>query len=151
MHYSCIDEIIFRGALMATIYKQISPQVSAEFAWQAIVDVGALHQRLVAGFVVDTRLDGDTRTVTFANGTVIKEKIISIDHNLHRLAYTVVGGSASHYNASVQVGAVTDRTCEITWIIDLLPDEMAQPIGKMVEAGAAAMKNTLERNYSTAP
>src|SRR5438046_476293 len=130
---------------MATIYKQISTQVPAEFAWQAIADVGALHKRLVAGFVVDTKLDGDTRKVTFANGMMVSEKIISVDHAICRLAYTVIGGRASHYNASVQVKAASEKTCQITWVIDLLPNEMAPPIGEMMEAGAAAMKHTLEQ------
>jgi hypothetical protein len=31
-------------------------------------DVGAVHRRLVPGIVVDARLDGDARVVTFANG-----------------------------------------------------------------------------------
>jgi len=132
---------------MATLYRLIAVNASVEFAWQAIVDIGALHTRLVRGFVVDTQLDGDTRKVTFANGMTVDEKIISIDHAHHRLAYTVVGGRASHYNASVQVVATADHGCEIHWIIDLLPDELAQPIGQMVEAGAAAMKTTLETDF----
>jgi len=132
---------------MAAIYKVINVDVSVEFAWQAIVDVGQLHTRLVNGFVVDTQLNGDTRKVTFANGMTVDEKILSIDHGRRRLAYTVIGGRASHYNASVQVHFAASRSCEIHWIIDLLPDELSQSIGQMVEAGGAAMKTTLEKNF----
>jgi hypothetical protein len=38
---------------------------SVERAWDAIRDFGAVHERLVPGFVVDCRLDGDARIVTF--------------------------------------------------------------------------------------
>jgi hypothetical protein len=133
---------------MATIYKVIDAEVPAEFAWQAINDVGALHTRLVRGFVVETQCSGNTRTVTFANGMVVNEQIISSDEVRQRLAYTAIGGRASHYNASVQVRSVTNKRCEIHWIIDLLPDEMEQPITQMVEAGAAAMKTTLEQDFT---
>jgi hypothetical protein len=37
-------------------------------AWAALRDFGALHWRLVRGFVTDTRIDGQDRIVTFFNG-----------------------------------------------------------------------------------
>lgn len=129
---------------MASIYKTIPLSIPASHAWDAVADFGALHTRLVRGFVTDTRLDGDTRDVSFANGAKARERVIATDAAHMRLAYTVVGGRASHYNASVQVLAKEISACEIIWIIDLLPDEMAAPISKMVDAGAEAMKRTLE-------
>ena len=44
-------------------------------------DFGALHTRLVPGFVTDTKLDGDARIVTFANGTVARELLVDCDDN----------------------------------------------------------------------
>jgi hypothetical protein len=44
--------------------------------WASVRDVGALSTRLAPGFVVDTRLEGDVRTVTFANGAVVRERIV---------------------------------------------------------------------------
>jgi hypothetical protein len=38
--------------------------------WDAVRDFGALHHRLVPGFVVEARLEGDDRVVTFFNGAV---------------------------------------------------------------------------------
>jgi hypothetical protein len=61
---------------MASIRKEISIAVAPEVLWDAMRDVGALHTRLVAGFVVDCRLEGETRTVTFANGMVAKELMV---------------------------------------------------------------------------
>ena len=43
---------------MASIHKEIHIAAAPEAAWAALRDVGALHTRLVPGFVTDTRLAG---------------------------------------------------------------------------------------------
>lgn len=53
---------------MASIRKELVIDTPAEYVWGAIRDVGAVHTRLAQQFVVDTRLEGDSRIVTFANG-----------------------------------------------------------------------------------
>ena len=52
---------------MATIHKEIEIERSKEFVWDAIRDVGAIHKRLVPGFVVDCKLEGDSRVVWIAD------------------------------------------------------------------------------------
>jgi len=130
---------------MACIRKEISLQARAEDVWDAVRDIGAVHQRLVPGVVVDARLDGDARVVTFANGMVVRELIVDIDDTARRFAYAAVGGRASHHNASIQVFADGATRSRLVWITDLLPHELATAIGALVEQGAAAMKRTLER------
>ncbi len=132
---------------MATIYKEFAVAVPAIFAWNAVKDVGSIHKRLVVGFVVDTVLENDVRKVTFGNGMVVKEKIITVSDDLRRLAYTAIGGRTTHHNAYVQVIPDGNASCRLLWVTDLLPNELAGPIGQMVEAGAAAMKKTLESAY----
>jgi hypothetical protein len=63
---------------MATIHKEIEVERNKEFVWDAIRDVGAIHKRLVPGFVVDCTLEGDSRIVTFANGMVVRELIVDV-------------------------------------------------------------------------
>jgi carbon monoxide dehydrogenase subunit G len=129
---------------MATLHKQIHIGARPEAIWDAARDVGALHTRLVPGFVVDTRLEDNARIVTFANGMAVREVIISIDDQRRRLAWTAVGGRTTHYNASLEVIADGAGTL-VVWTIDLLPDEMAAPVAAMQENGLAAMKATFER------
>jgi hypothetical protein len=129
---------------MATIQRQFDVSVPAAFAWDAIRATGEVHTRLATGFVVDTAQDGDLRTVTFADGFVVQERIVAIDDALRRLAYASVGGRATHHNASLQVVALGDDACRIVWTTDLLPDAMEAPIARMVDAGCAAIKATLE-------
>jgi carbon monoxide dehydrogenase subunit G len=130
---------------MASIRKEISIEARPEQVWDAIRDVGALHTRLVAGFVTDCRLEGDARVVTFANGVVARELIVDLDDGARRLAWSARGGPLTHHNASVQVFPEGAERSLIVWIADLLPNEMAPTIDGMIGQGLAAMKKTLER------
>ena len=67
------------GDSMASIHKDIPIDAPAHEVWDAVRDFGALHTRLVPGFVLDTKLDGDVRIVTFANGTVAREQLVDCD------------------------------------------------------------------------
>ena len=54
--------------------------------WDAIADFGALHTRLVPGFVIDSELVDDVRVITFFNRSVARERLVGIDDELRRLA-----------------------------------------------------------------
>jgi hypothetical protein len=130
---------------MASIRREVNVSVAAETAWDAIRDIGALHTRLVKGFVTDCRMDGsDARIVTFANGIVARELIVDINAGDRRLVWSAVGGRLSHHNASVQVFTEGEGRCRLVWIADLLPHEMAPAIATMIDHGMAAMRRTLE-------
>ena len=129
---------------MATLHREIHIEARPEAIWDAARDVGALHTRLVPGFVVDTQLEGNARIVTFGNGMVVRELIISVDDQRRRLAWTAIGGRTTHYNAVLEVLADRSGT-RVVWVTDLLPDEMAEPVATMQENGLAAMKETFER------
>src|SRR5215813_2381565 len=129
---------------MASIRKEILLESSAENVWAAVRDVGALHHRLVPGFVVDTRLEPGARIVTFGNGMVVRELIVDLDDQARRLAWSARGGRLSHHNAGVQVFADGEGCCRIVCIADLLPHELAGDIRAMIEQAAAIMKPTLE-------
>ena len=129
---------------MASIRKEILLESSAENVWAAVRDVGALHHRLVPGFVVDTRLEEGARVVTFGNGMVVRELIVDVDDDARRLAWSARGGRLTHHNASVQVFADGPRRCRLVWIADLLPNELAGEIRAMIDQAAAVMKKTLD-------
>ena len=129
---------------MASIRTEISIDAHPDVVWDAVRDVGALHQRLVPGFVVDTRLEDGARIVTFASGLVVRELIVDLDDRTRRLAWAARGGRLAHHNASAQVLADGDGRTRLVWIADLLPDEVAGDVRAMMEHGAAVMKKTLE-------
>ena len=129
---------------MATIQKEIDIERSKNFVWDAIRDVGSIHKRLVPGFVIDCKLEGDWRTVTFANGMVVRELIVSVDDNLCRHSWGAEHESLDHYNASVQVFSEGDQNCRVVWIADVMPNEVAGSISEMIAQALKTMKQTLE-------
>ena len=129
---------------MATIRKEIDIQRNKDFVWDAIRDVGAIHRRLVPGFVVDCKLEADSRIVTFANGMVVRELIVDVDDRTCRHAWSARGGTLTHHNASLQVFPEGSDRCRVVWIADLLPHEAAAPVDKMIQQALYTMKRTLE-------
>jgi hypothetical protein len=129
---------------MATLRKEIGTPAKAADVWAAIEDIGALHTRLVPGFVTATRLEPGARVVTFANGLTVREPIISLDREAMRLAWTAESGLTTHYNAAVQVFAGSGGSTRVVWTVDLLPDVAAAKIEPMMAAGMSAMQKALD-------
>ena len=130
---------------MSTIHREIVVESRPADVWDAVRDVGAVHERLAPGFVVATRLEDGARVVTFANGVVARELIVDVDDGARRLAWSVVGGRMSHHNASLQVFPESEGRSRLVWIADLLPNEVAPVIAGMIEEGMRVMKTTLGR------
>lgn len=128
---------------MATIRREILVEASAAEVWDAVRDVNAVHRRLVRGVLLDTQSEPGARTVTFANGMVVRERIVEVDDATRRLVWSATGGRLEHHNASLQVLDEGGRS-RLVWIADLLPDAVAGDIGALMDLGAAAMKRTLE-------
>jgi hypothetical protein len=130
---------------MASIHKEILLDARPEDVWDAVADFGALHTRLVPGFVRDTKLDGDARIVTFANGTVARELLVDCDPARRRLVYAVISERVKQHSASVQVLADGDVRSRLVWIVDVLPHEIAPYMDAQMDQAALAMKQALER------
>src|SRR3984957_13749945 len=124
---------------MASIHKVLPIDAHPGDVVAPVRDFCAVHQRLAPGFVLDARLDGDARIVTFANGTVARELLVDCDDTRRRLVYSVISERVKHYNASVQVLADGDARSRLIWIVDLLPNEIALYVGGQMEQAALAM------------
>jgi carbon monoxide dehydrogenase subunit G len=135
---------------MASLHKEVRIDARPDDIWDAVRDIGALHTRLVPGFVVDTRLEGDVRVVTFGNGMVVREPILSLDDKRRRIAWLALGGRATHYSASLQVFA-EGAGSRVVWITDFLPHELAGAIDAMLGQGLEVMKKTLEKAAARVP
>ena len=131
---------------MASIYKDISLDARPEDVWAAVRDYGAVHQRVAPGFVTDCKLDGDSRIVSFANGNVAQERLVTIDEARMRLVYAVVSPRLKQHSASVQVFAEGDTRCRVVWIADVLPDEIGPYIDSQMDLGALAMQKQFRRD-----
>jgi uncharacterized protein YndB with AHSA1/START domain len=129
---------------MASVRKETVIDASPEDVWEALRDWGAPHERLVPGFVVDARLDGEDRVVTFFNGAVVRELFVDLDDDARRLVWSVVEGPYTHHNASAQVFAEGDGRTRFVWTADLLPHDLAQQIDGLMEQGTGVLRTTLE-------
>jgi hypothetical protein len=130
---------------MATIRSDLKTRASASDVWSAIRDIGALHTRLVPGFVTDTKLEPGARIVTFVNGTMLREPIVTLDDEARRLVWTHEGGRARHYNAALQVSELADGLTSVVWTADFLPDDIGAYMSQAIEAGMAAMQRSLDK------
>lgn len=136
---------------MASIHQEILINATPEAVWDAARDIGALHTRLVSGFVVDTQLvagaDPVVRMVTFANGMIAKEVIIDSDDVRRRLAWTIEGERVAHHNGVLQIFDAGDGRTRAVWTADVLPHALADSFGPMMGMGLEAMK----RRFETSP
>ena len=88
---------------MATVRREIAVSGSPDGVWQAVRDFGAVHTRVAPGFLTELRMDKGDRIVTFFNGLVARERLVTVDDQACRLVYAVVEGRPQHYNAAVEV------------------------------------------------
>ena len=131
---------------MATIVKDVQLNATPEAVWDALADFGALHQRLVPGCVTACELDGEARTITFSNGSVAREMLVSTDAERRRLVYAIAANERiKHYSASAQVSDDGKGGARLTWTVDLLPNEIAPYISGQMDLGAAAMQTAFAK------
>ena len=129
---------------MASIRRAVVIDAAPDRVWDALRDVGAIHERLAPGFVTDVKLEPGARVVTFGNGLVARERIVDLDEDARRLVWSASGGRLTHHNASAQVFDEGAGRSRFVWIADLLPDEVAPAIAAMIEQGLGAIQKTLE-------
>ena len=126
---------------MSSVRREVVVNTPVAEVWDALQDLGALHERLVPGFVVDTKLEEDERArlVTFGNGVIVRERIVAVDETDRRIVWSAESEYFTHHNASAQVFALSADTTRFVWIADVLPDEAAPFVAAMMEDGLAAL------------
>ena len=131
---------------MATVRKAVTIARSADEVWDAVSDAGELHTRVAPQVVANTTLEagGEVRIVTFGNGVVLKEMIISNDPSARRLAWSAQSDQWQHHNASLQIFPLGDARCEAVWMADVLPHAAGEIMEQFLTMGLDAMKSHLE-------
>ena len=129
---------------MASIYKELLLETTADTAWAALRQPGEARA-LFAPVLVDSHMQGDVRTVRFADGSVVEERIITIDDDRKRIVYAAEKGTPmTHHHASMQLIPEGGGRCRFVWITDLLPDSVAASISPLIDGGSQALKANLE-------
>jgi hypothetical protein len=129
---------------MASIRRELELSVPADGVWDALADFGAVHRRVAPGFLQDTKLEGESRVVTFANGAVFREHLVDLDHVRRRLVYAIADLPFITYQGTVEVEPVGVDNCRLVWTVDMLPNEHRGQIAQQMDIAVKAMKSALE-------
>src|SRR4029077_7779571 len=77
---------------MATLRKEIPVAAGATPVWQRLRDFAQVHIKVAPGFLTGLKMDNGDRIVTFFNGLVARERLVTADDETRRLVYAVVEG-----------------------------------------------------------
>jgi hypothetical protein len=135
----------------ASVRKEFVVEAPPAFVWEALRDFGAVDKRLARGFVVSSRLEGEARVIVFANGSEARELLVDLDDDALRLVYSAVSPRLLAHSASAQLFPEDGNRTRFVWTADFLPNDLKPYIDGQMEAGAAAMKKTLEEDTASAP
>ena len=128
---------------MATIRLEIGIVRSKEFVWNVVRDVGAIHKRLVPGFVLDCK--------SKATGEQSPSEMDWLYVNSSSASTTKPAGT--HGRLAEGRLPTTMPRCRysqkaiqsrVVWIADLMPNEAADAISEMIGQALKTMKETLE-------
>jgi hypothetical protein len=129
---------------MASIRRELELSASADRVWDALADFGAVHRRVVPGFLKDAKLEGESRVVTFANGAVFREHLVDRDHDRRRLVYAIAEPPFLTYQGTVEVEPSGVDSCRLVWTVDMLPNQVSGQIAQQMDIAVRAMKSALE-------
>jgi hypothetical protein len=111
---------------MGSVIREFVIDAAPAEVWAVVSDFVGGPLRMSGGALVDCRLvEPDVRALTFADGTVARERLIARDDESRRMVWGWVGDQVSHDNTSMQVFADGAGGTRLVWIHDTLPDELA--------------------------
>lgn len=137
---------------MASVVREIQIDAPPALVWEVVGDFATGPTTMAPGYVTDMHLESpDLRVVTFANGNVVRERLIAVDDSARRIVWSWTGEAnlPAHDNSSFQVLPAGDRS-RLIWIHDVLPDNLADPLAAAMDGGLAVIGPTIERLASTA-
>ncbi len=127
---------------MATKQTVIAIDRSPSDVWALTGDFGALGW--MPG-VESCEVEGDVRTISLM-GMSIKERLVRRDEASRTLAYTITEGPFPivRHESSVVVGNGADGGADVTWTVDVEPDELADAMIDIYGKALEALKTHLE-------
>lgn len=115
--------------------------VPADRAWAAITRADLLHHWF-PGLTACT-LDGDVRTVHLATGIVMAERIVTNDAIARRFQYRIEGGLFKDHLATIDVFALDEAKCLVSYATDADPSTMAVVLGGAMQAALDELRRQL--------
>lgn len=131
--------------VVPSIHRMFTVDVKPDEAWERIADVGGINHLL--DFLGEVTIDGDRRICSLGDMGVLDERILAIDHEHRRVAYTIVDAPMpfTHHSAAMSVDTDDDGRTRIWWITDFSPAELHPQVEGLIDQGVVSMTGTLTR------
>ncbi|WP_040798147.1 tyrosine-protein phosphatase [Nocardia higoensis] len=133
------------GAVMTQVTRSITLDASAEETWRVVGDVANVHRWVPA--LIDTTMDADIRTVTFADGAPARERVLARSDEDRTYTYTYLDGPIplDEYFSTLSVGPHHhDRGALVTWTATLAATpEVVQSVDEMYRTSLARLEELL--------
>nr|WP_113699428.1 SRPBCC family protein [Nonomuraea lactucae] len=115
-----------------------------EKVWDAISDFVNGPLRMGPGVFTGSKLvEPGARELTFADGTVARERFIARDEPARRMVWGWIGEQVEHDNTSMQVFAEGAGQSRLVWTHDTLPDELAGWLSTAMDQLTPVFQNAL--------
>ena len=151
-HCASLDAFI-EDDKVTQVSSKITIHVPVQAIWQVISGFGAGDQYLsgVVNCTVEGEGEGALRTLTYADGSTIVERLAALDEGAQRLSYALL--TDTPFANCLTTMAVHDRgphQAEVVWSASFQPDGLpASEAGALLEGALAAnclaLKQLLER------
>lgn len=123
---------------MAVIRTTADIPARAAHVWSMLAAPGEAHVAFAPVLAASHMADPETRIATFANGLTVTERLFSIDHDLRRVAYGLIGTDLAHHSAAMEILPLTEASCRFVWTCDVFPHDGVARIRPLMEAGTRA-------------
>ena len=139
---------------MASVNVQEQVSASADQVWQILGDFGGIDKWSDPRFIKSCECDGNSagaiRTITLADGAVIRERLEAIDAGSRRFTYSILGECplpVKDYVATAKVTETGSGSCQVDWQSTFEPvgsvDEAEKMIRGVYTGGVAGFRKAL--------
>jgi len=128
--------------MRASVRREVVIEVGADEAWAVVGRPETLHEWFPG--IVDCTVEGDRRTITLRTGLSLDETILTNDPLQRRFQYRISGGLFREHLGSIDVIALGERRCLVTYASDVDPATMAIVLGGATGGALDELRGQLE-------
>ncbi|MFD2058842.1 SRPBCC family protein [Mesorhizobium calcicola] len=131
---------------MGSVIREMIVDASPEKVWQTVGNFAEGPRLTTPDIFVDCLLiEPDLRQMTFADGKIVRERLIARDEPARRIVWAWQGEEVKHDNTSMQVFAECDGRSRLVWIHDTSPDDLCDWLAVAMDQLAPEIRRSLER------
>lgn len=131
---------------MKTIFLEERLEQPIEQVWAVISDITRCDW--VPG-VDSISAENNVRTFQMTGIGEVQERIVSLDHQSHRLQYSAIKtpSGVDHHLATIQLSAGSEGGTQVSWTTEIAPDQFAVAIEPAMSAALSGLRKVLENPF----